>query len=214
LLLRRPTLWVDDNTDLLETYIPRFEQFVQALENVESERTPGVHEMSRLMRQSMADGTFWFNEASRQSFSFGYLWWDRLDGICFGPRLGSIMDRVEALCPAPMQKDVDSFVELKMKQLQDYNREYKPTLPTDAKVQDPVDTPETDGHEINKHEMSGASDPPTIRYTVPPQSQSLLTFLLSRWTYAVPMISLSAICIGLIAPRYYPLLWYKFGRKR
>ncbi|TID12859.1 Protein kinase-like (PK-like) [Venturia nashicola] len=74
LILEEPTSWT---TSSEARYQAKFQVFLQALEDEEAQMeikrgTQDLPEekMSVLMRQSMEDGKFWFNELIRQSFNF------------------------------------------------------------------------------------------------------------------------------------------------
>lgn len=138
LLLKSPMNWAgngEDGLDLLDYYMPQFERFLRALEEEEEKRMRergdalyllkqgSSQRMSCLMRQSMIDGTFWFNEAARESFSLDRMWWGRLDELCFGPRENGVQGRVENFSRAGIHKNLDAFVSSKMEQMRQYNLE-------------------------------------------------------------------------------------------
>jgi hypothetical protein len=138
LLLKPPVDWRDDymeDVDLLDRYMPKFELFVRVLEEQENKRIQRTGSlssqsidnrpprMSTLMRQSMADGTFWFNEATRQSFSLDRLWWSRLNDLCSVSSDNENDHPAELLRSAAFQTDLEDFVRLKMEHLDQYNKE-------------------------------------------------------------------------------------------
>ena len=80
LLLKRPDAWGGkDKHSMPVRYMEYFQRFLRALEEEEKRRrgekltaiTEGdaAQELSTLMRQSMADGKFWFNELVYSSFN-------------------------------------------------------------------------------------------------------------------------------------------------
>jgi hypothetical protein len=74
LILANPTSWTNRSEAL---YKAKFSIFLKSLEEEEAQRekemaitVPADQRMSTLMRQSMEDGKFWFNELVRESFNF------------------------------------------------------------------------------------------------------------------------------------------------
>jgi hypothetical protein len=118
LLLRKPDDWV--NTDRLESfstcYLPKFELFIHALEKEEC--ALGLSNTSKallvLMRQSINDGTFWFNLAARRSYGIYTIYWQCFDKLHYGPRQ-SFEDRVGYL-GLETQRKMEEFVASKMLQ--------------------------------------------------------------------------------------------------
>ncbi|KAI9754024.1 MAG: SF3a splicing factor complex subunit [Chaenotheca gracillima] len=128
LLLNDPWSWTElDEGDLLERYLPKLELFLGVL--AEQERSPnrlqqpdGEPTMSMLMRQSMEDKTFWFNEAIRDSWDADRIYLERLDDYCFGSVKGDA-ERIEWLSRLPLYQGMEDFVSAKMEQLQCYKAE-------------------------------------------------------------------------------------------
>ncbi|OBT99696.2 hypothetical protein VE01_02125 [Pseudogymnoascus verrucosus] len=75
LLLKEPAYWnSNSDNDLLGTYLSRLDIFMRILEEQEHHRYSVTGKnadpsLSSLMRRSIADNTFWFHEAARDSFA-------------------------------------------------------------------------------------------------------------------------------------------------
>ena len=94
----------------------------------------------------MEDGTFWFNEATRESFSLDKIWWNRLDELCFGPRgEDGVEGRVKAFSRAGIHRDLDAFVTAKMGQLFAYKLEYVDEMGEETDEQKFADYEKTGG---------------------------------------------------------------------
>ncbi|KAI0388938.1 phosphotransferase enzyme family protein-like protein [Xylariaceae sp. FL0594] len=88
LLLKPPSSWIsdDETQEFLDHFVPRMEQFLQAMERaeqrLESSSTEGGQRTSRniaaRMRDSWISGRFWFNYASRSSFDIEEIYWTML----------------------------------------------------------------------------------------------------------------------------------------
>ncbi|KMP05810.1 hypothetical protein CIHG_10238 [Coccidioides immitis H538.4] len=92
LLKKRIAHWVEDEglEATLESYVPRFNLFLQALEEQEAERYAGIesisgrNRLSMRMRQSLQGRTVWFNSAIRNGWSLDALVWGVLDNHIYG----------------------------------------------------------------------------------------------------------------------------------
>lgn len=129
LLLKEPAYWNSnpDKEDLLSIYLPKLELFLRVLEEQEQRHQSlrGYNtdtSLSSLMRQSMADKTFWFNEAARDSFALDRIYWSRLDPFCFSS-LRDQAERSDCVCRADVHKGLDTFINRKMEQLRHYKLE-------------------------------------------------------------------------------------------
>lgn len=78
--------------------------------------------LSSLMRRSIADNTFWFQEAARDSFALDRIYRSRLDSFCYGPILDQD-ERSHSVCQADVHKGVNAFIDRKMEHLFQYKLE-------------------------------------------------------------------------------------------
>ncbi|OBT81817.1 hypothetical protein VE02_09156 [Pseudogymnoascus sp. 03VT05] len=123
LLLKEPAYW----NDLLGTYLSKLEIFIRILEEQEHHRhaVSGKNadpSLSSLMRRSIADNTFWFHEAARDSFALDRIYWSRLDSFCYGP-IRDQNERSDIVCQADVHKGLNAFTEQKMEYLRQYKLE-------------------------------------------------------------------------------------------
>ncbi|KFZ09600.1 hypothetical protein V502_08630 [Pseudogymnoascus sp. VKM F-4520 (FW-2644)] len=128
LLLKEPAYWnFNSDNDLLDTYLSKLDIFMRILEEQEYHRK-GVTghstdpSLSSLMRRSIADNTFWFHEAARDSFALDRIYWSRLESFCSGP----VRDQDEisdSVCPADIHKGLNAFIDRKMEHLRQYKLE-------------------------------------------------------------------------------------------
>ena len=169
LLIDHPGFWSshaevpNDYIDRLDDYMPKFELFARILEEEEEEKRAKEKSsdvepsprLSTLMRDSIANGTFWFNQAARADFTFEYFWWDRLDTLCFGPRSDGVDGRVEWLSRAPIHGGMDNFVEEKLKQFREHQLEWD--IAKQASEEQKAKSSEIVEEEVNKipEESSG-----------------------------------------------------------
>ena len=120
LLLLGPDMWLEHRTmeEFTATYEPRMEQFIRALERVETKlRLKGkqcdVPYLSTRMRESWKTKRFWFNYGIRKSFDVDAIYWAVLQngtsGVDF---LGN-----EA------RSEMESIKQMKMEQLKAYKEE-------------------------------------------------------------------------------------------
>jgi hypothetical protein len=114
-LLRRRTM-----TEFIEAYEPRLEQFLRAMERVETARPNLDSEkpLSSLMRESWATKRFWFNYAARKPFDVEVL---------FDSCLNEGNAGVESL-DEEARAGLESFVGMKMEQLKAYDEECAESL--------------------------------------------------------------------------------------
>lgn len=121
LLLKRPDTWdVEVKHSMSHRYVVCFERFLRALEEEEKSRRElegdMEEELSTLMRQSMADGTFWFNELVYSSFnSPDGMPWVQLRAMI--PRLDNLSTVSEA--------EANDFIKMKTEHLGVYNVEWR-----------------------------------------------------------------------------------------
>ncbi|KAM5350645.1 hypothetical protein ACJ41O_007150 [Fusarium nematophilum] len=118
LLLLGPDMWLERHTveEFLSRYVPRMEQFLQALERVEARSGAGPQDtrLSPRMRDSWDTGRFWFNYAARKSMDVDAVYWKTLHED--GAGLEMLDDAIRA--------QMEPFVEMKMQQLGEYRKEY------------------------------------------------------------------------------------------
>ncbi|KAF3000081.1 hypothetical protein E8E13_002242 [Curvularia kusanoi] len=114
-LLRERTL-----EEFVEAYEPRLEHFLQVMERVEGSRdsSGGAQPLSKLMRESWDTKRFWFSYAARKPFDVE---------VFFDKYLNESKAGIEAL-DEDAREGLESFVEMKMKQLQAYDDECSKAL--------------------------------------------------------------------------------------
>jgi len=116
LILENPTSWTDRSEAL---YKAKFPLFLRALEEEEvrrGTRLPPEHRMSGLMRRSVEDGKFWFNELIRESFNFDEdVLWPNIELLLQKSGLADV--------GIPSDQEVEDFVKRKMQDLETYNRD-------------------------------------------------------------------------------------------
>ncbi|KAG8411401.1 hypothetical protein J3458_015461 [Metarhizium acridum] len=127
LLLSGPEVWLDRGSieEFRTLYTPRMEQFLRALEQVESASLstgtePTGPPLSSRMRDSWRDGGFWFNYAARKSFELDAIYWAVLH---HGSAEFSLQEDVA---------EIDKFTQTKMAQLKAYKEECDARLPKQA----------------------------------------------------------------------------------
>ncbi|KFY95513.1 hypothetical protein V500_02740 [Pseudogymnoascus sp. VKM F-4518 (FW-2643)] len=159
LLLKEPAYWnYNSDNDLLGTYLSKFDIFLRTLEEQEYHRK-GVTghstdpSLSSLMRRSIADNTFWFHEAARDSFALDRIYWSRLDSFFSGP----VRDQDEisdSVCQADIHKGLNAFIDREMEHLRQYKLEL--SIEEECEVED--DT----GDHGNRLDQTGfqKDDPP------------------------------------------------------
>jgi hypothetical protein len=119
LLLLGPDMWLENHSmeEFMIRYMPRMEQFLRALEPVEtrmnlkgSERDPLL---SVRMRDFWVTGRFWFDYGIRKSFDIDAVYWAALhkDG-------DDVLD-------VKIREEMEKLVDLKMDQLKAYDAECK-----------------------------------------------------------------------------------------
>lgn len=90
LLMEEPESWSPGGlVGWQETYEPRLQTFLGALEDVEKKEKkqapPSGEPLSQRMRTSWATKAWMRNYAARRSWAFDFLWWKHLDEVFFGP---------------------------------------------------------------------------------------------------------------------------------
>jgi hypothetical protein len=125
LLLLGPDMWLEHYSmkEFLACYVPKMEQFLRALKRVEmkSASTRGQSEEQRLsarMHDSWKTGRFWFNYAARKSLDVDAVYWNVLheDGASV-----ELLDK-------ETRAEMESFTQMKMKQLKAYREQYAARL--------------------------------------------------------------------------------------
>lgn len=117
LILANPTSWTNRSEAL---YKAKFPIFLKSLEEEEAQRekkmaitVPADQKMSTLMRQSMEDGKFWFNELVRESFNFDEdVLWPNIEPLLKKNGLAAV--------GIPSEVEVEAFVKMKMEDLRRY----------------------------------------------------------------------------------------------
>lgn len=117
LILENPTSWTSSDEARYQT---KFLIFLKSLEEAEAQReidmgeeVPADQKMSILMRQSMEDGKFWFNELIRETFNF--------DEEVLWPNIEPLLDeRGLADVGIPNETEVEEFIRMKMEDLSQY----------------------------------------------------------------------------------------------
>ncbi|CAI7644285.1 unnamed protein product [Penicillium bialowiezense] len=120
LLLAGPEDWLErcEMDEFVKLYEPRMEQFLRALERVESEKAAEIRQSDHLslsarMRDSWRTGRFWFDHAARKSFDVDIIYWAALHQDGEGIEL--LDDETRA--------NMEPFVQMKVKQLKAYKEE-------------------------------------------------------------------------------------------
>lgn len=121
LSMKKPIYWQQPNGSEFTQYKACLEIFLRELEQEESERNKGLphfelrETLSGLMRQSMADGKFWYHELLYACFTGAEntAW----KAIC------NMHPDHDELAPIS-EPELDSFVEKKMDQLREYEAEW------------------------------------------------------------------------------------------
>jgi hypothetical protein len=106
--------------DFVKAYEPRLEQFLKAMERAEK-TTAGLNSdppLSSLMRESWVTNRFWFNYAARKPFDVEVFFDTRLNHDSAG--FESLNEETRA--------GLESFVQIKMKQLKAYDDECEKRL--------------------------------------------------------------------------------------
>jgi hypothetical protein len=121
LLLLGPDIWLERYSmkEFLACYVPRMEQFLRALERVETKLTSTKEQSEELrlsarMRDSWKTGRFWFNYAARKSLDVDAVYWNALHKDGAGIELLNEETRAE----------MEPFTQMKMKQLKAYREQY------------------------------------------------------------------------------------------
>lgn len=120
LILENPTSWTSSGE---ARYQAKFLIFLKSLEEEEVQReiemgreVPQDQKMSILMRQSMEDGKFWFNELIRESFNFDEdVLWPNIELLLKKRRLAEV--------GIPDETEVEAFVRMKMEGLSQYKQD-------------------------------------------------------------------------------------------
>ncbi|KAH4220692.1 hypothetical protein HBI24_152420 [Parastagonospora nodorum] len=122
LLLLGPDMWLEHHSmeEFVTRYVPRMQQFLRVLEQVEmrttSEEVQNDPPLSVLMRDSWDSGRFWFDYGIRKSFDVDAVYWAALhkDGH---DELDELDDKTK--------EEMEKLVDMKMDQLKAYDAECK-----------------------------------------------------------------------------------------
>jgi aminoglycoside phosphotransferase (APT) family kinase protein len=115
LLLKGPSFFLENHSmqEFLTRYEPRLEQFLRALKRVEARSPPVEPTLSTRMRESWESRRFWFDFGIRKSLDVDDVYWG-----AFHREGDDVLDEVQ-------QKDMEEFIEMKMKEVRVYDRECK-----------------------------------------------------------------------------------------
>lgn len=123
LLLLGPDMWLERHSmeEFMIRYIPRMEQFLRALERVETRmKSEGREEnplLSVRMRDSWATGRFWFDYGIRKSFDIDAVYW------------AALHKEGDDVLDDKMKEEMEKLVGLKMDQLKAYDAECRVRFP-------------------------------------------------------------------------------------
>lgn len=114
LLLQPPAVWLRENQmeKFVRDFEPRKDQFILAMERVESRQTlpPGEPRLSARMQESWDSRRFWFNLASRCSFDVDDFYWEALHREGLG----------ETVLDSQVLAEKTDFLKEKMRQIDQY----------------------------------------------------------------------------------------------
>ncbi|KJZ71953.1 hypothetical protein HIM_08633 [Hirsutella minnesotensis 3608] len=123
LLLKSPEYWPGGYTPWMEAYEPRFNIFLNALEQEEDEMRKSGRclsdqvPLSRRMRQSWETETWLINYAARNSWAFDFIFWKFIDPTYFGQNeLGDHRARLGLLAEHELVA-MENFVNMKTQEL-------------------------------------------------------------------------------------------------
>ncbi len=136
LILENPTSWTTSGE---ARYQKKFLMFLKSLEEEEAQRqikmgeeVPADQRMSVIMRRSMEDGKFWFNELIRESFNFDEeVLWPNIER--------GLNDEGLAKLGIPSESEVRAFVKRKMADLDQYKLDLQPLFTEGNDKQDEVE---------------------------------------------------------------------------
>jgi hypothetical protein len=101
----------------MSRYVPRLEQFLQALERMEARiderKGPDGVPLSVRMRDSWATGRFWVDYGIRKSLDIDEVYW------------AALHEEGDDVLDDEMRKKMEKFVDMKMEQLRAYDAECK-----------------------------------------------------------------------------------------
>ncbi|RJE18769.1 Phosphotransferase enzyme family [Aspergillus sclerotialis] len=113
----------------LDTYLPKAEIFLQALQEKEADNglITAENKLSAPMRESLKSRSAWFNFACRMVIDVDLIYWDLLDDFCWGPTRSMAERTCQCICGAEIHKDFEDFVRHKIRQLNEYRAELDET---------------------------------------------------------------------------------------
>lgn len=130
LLLARPESWADGFDDYLKHYIPRQKIFLEELRECEKkcEKELALESpyLSDRMAQSLENGDFWIFCAATYSFVFDDIYWVYIHPKHYGSFKS--MEDIKQLLREDEQKNLESFVEEKMRQMKEASLDSHRTL--------------------------------------------------------------------------------------
>jgi aminoglycoside phosphotransferase (APT) family kinase protein len=115
LILKGPDVWLERYSikEFVTRYESKLEIFLRALERVESGLPPTSPTLSSRMRDSWRSGQFWFDYGIRKSLDVDDIYW------------GAFHQEGDDVLSEEQQKELDEFVEQKMKDVKAYDKECK-----------------------------------------------------------------------------------------
>ncbi|KAF1841117.1 phosphotransferase enzyme family protein-like protein [Cucurbitaria berberidis CBS 394.84] len=115
LILKGPDMWLENYSmeEFLARYKPRLEQFLRALERVETRSPPKEPKLSTQMRESWKSGRFWFDYGIRKSLDVDDIYW------------GALHREGDDSLDEEHQRKMEELIETKMKDLEAYDKECK-----------------------------------------------------------------------------------------
>lgn len=82
---------------------------------------PEEEPLSSLMRKSLSNGQFWFNEYLR-AYDFDFMYWDRLHVLHYGSNIPP-EECVKVWASFPQNLHIEGFIEKKLRDLEEYRKE-------------------------------------------------------------------------------------------
>lgn len=115
LILKGPSFWLEsyDMKEFLNRYEPKLQQFLAALERVEAKQPLVEPKLSARMRESWESRQFWFDFGIRKTLDIDEVYW------------GAMYREGDEVLDEEEQKDLEEFIEQKMKDVREYDKECK-----------------------------------------------------------------------------------------
>ncbi|KAF2845583.1 phosphotransferase enzyme family protein-like protein [Plenodomus tracheiphilus IPT5] len=115
LILKGPDMWLENYSmkEFVDHYEPKLKQFLAALERIEARSQSDEPRLSPRMRESWASGQFWFDYGIRKSLDVDDIYW------------GAFHQEGDDVLNKGQTKELEEFVERKMKDVKEYDKECK-----------------------------------------------------------------------------------------